>query len=241
MVGRGLRDIGVVTHLQYGDAKSALAPVPGMSAWFDAADTSTLTIVSNAVSAWADKSGNGYSVTQGTAGARPRYTSDTINGVIVPHFDGSDDVLIGSVGNVNCDNTSSWFLVGVGSSGEGPAFGNGGSPNGPLHFGYSAGGTAYATASFDTQIYAGTAILAANVPHAIGIRCNGSTITVWPDGNSTESGSGGPYGTADIAFAGDKGNRNSGSIAEVIGYNSALSDGDMVTVMTYLRNKWGTP
>jgi hypothetical protein len=34
-------------------------PVTGMLAWYDAADTATLTIVSNKVSQWNDKSGNG--------------------------------------------------------------------------------------------------------------------------------------------------------------------------------------
>lgn len=39
--------------------------------WLDAADSSTITIDSGGVSAWADKSGNGYHVTQTTSTYRP--------------------------------------------------------------------------------------------------------------------------------------------------------------------------
>lgn len=61
--------------------------------WLDAADASTVTTVSGAVSQWNDKSGNGRNATQPTAGRRPLYQNAALNGRNVLSFDGSDDVL----------------------------------------------------------------------------------------------------------------------------------------------------
>lgn len=62
----------------------------GLQLWFDAADASTITESSGAVSQWNDKSGNTYNVTQGTAGARPTTGTTTLNGLNVISFDGGD-------------------------------------------------------------------------------------------------------------------------------------------------------
>ncbi len=48
--------------------------------WLDAADASTVTTVSDAVSQWNDKSGNGRHATQATADRRPGYGSISLNG-----------------------------------------------------------------------------------------------------------------------------------------------------------------
>lgn len=51
-----------------------------LAIWFDADDASTLTIVSNAVSEWRDKSGNNRHVSQATAGNRPAYVTNVLDG-----------------------------------------------------------------------------------------------------------------------------------------------------------------
>lgn len=61
--------------------------------WLDAADSSSITLVSGAVSQWNDKSGNGRHVTQGTAANRPAYPAAVLNGLNVVRFDGSNDKL----------------------------------------------------------------------------------------------------------------------------------------------------
>jgi hypothetical protein len=61
--------------------------------WLDAADASTITTVSGAVSQWNDKSGNSRNVTQATAANRPIYTAAGQNSRNVITFDGSNDVL----------------------------------------------------------------------------------------------------------------------------------------------------
>ena len=49
--------------------------------WLDAADTSTITTVSGAVSQWNDKSGNGYHAVQATASKRPTYLATGLNSI----------------------------------------------------------------------------------------------------------------------------------------------------------------
>jgi hypothetical protein len=61
--------------------------------WLDAADATTVTTVSGAVSQWNDKSGNARHATQSTAGNRPSYTTAGQNGRNVLTFDGSSDGL----------------------------------------------------------------------------------------------------------------------------------------------------
>jgi hypothetical protein len=61
--------------------------------WLDAEDTGTLTIVSDEVSQWSDKSGNARDFAQPTAGQLPAHGSVQLNGVDVLTFDGSNDRL----------------------------------------------------------------------------------------------------------------------------------------------------
>ena len=61
--------------------------------WLDAADATTVTTVSGAVSQWNDKSGNGRNASQATAGNRPTYTSAGQNSLNVLTLDGSNDSL----------------------------------------------------------------------------------------------------------------------------------------------------
>jgi hypothetical protein len=77
--------------------------------WLDAADTSTVTTVSGAVSQWNDKSGNGRNASQGTPGRRPLYQSNALNSKPVLAFDGSDDIL--GIANLTLVKNVSAFSV----------------------------------------------------------------------------------------------------------------------------------
>ncbi len=61
--------------------------------WLDAADASTVTTVSGAVSQWNDKSGNSRHFSNGTLANRPILNSTAINGKPALVFDGSNDSL----------------------------------------------------------------------------------------------------------------------------------------------------
>jgi hypothetical protein len=49
--------------------------LPGLEGWWDAADTSTVTLNGTSVSGWADKSGKGRNATQDTAGLQPTWVA----------------------------------------------------------------------------------------------------------------------------------------------------------------------
>jgi hypothetical protein len=68
--------------------------IAGLTAWWDASDAATITAVSGAVSVWADKSGNGRTLYQGTAANRPATGTRTIGGRNALDFDGSNDCLL---------------------------------------------------------------------------------------------------------------------------------------------------
>ena len=62
----------------------------GLKAWYDAADTATITVSGTAVTQWNDKSTSGYNLTQGTAVNRPTSGVTTLNSKNVITFDGGD-------------------------------------------------------------------------------------------------------------------------------------------------------
>ena len=72
---------------RHGTAKKLFSPseLSNMKLWLDAADASTITHSSNAVSQWNDKSGNGNHAIQSTSDNRPTTISNGIQ------FDGSND------------------------------------------------------------------------------------------------------------------------------------------------------
>ena len=72
---------------RHGTAKKLFSPseLSNMKLWLDAADASTITHSSNAVSQWNDKSGNGNHAIQSTSDKRPTTISNGIQ------FDGSND------------------------------------------------------------------------------------------------------------------------------------------------------
>jgi len=78
--------------------------ISGLKAWYDASDTATITVSGTAVTQWNDKSGNGYNLTQGTAGLRPISGVRTQNGKNAIDFDGSNDVL-------NAATASNWTFL----------------------------------------------------------------------------------------------------------------------------------
>lgn len=80
-----------------GTGSGTVAPddIANLLAWYDASDTGTITDAGGgAVSAWADKSGNGYTLTESTN--RPVTGTRTINSLNVIDFDGTNDKLSSS-------------------------------------------------------------------------------------------------------------------------------------------------
>lgn len=77
--------------------------------WVDFSDTSTITESLNLVSKVDDKSGNNNHLTQSVASSQPLTNTNTINGLNVIKFDGSNDYLSSPIGLG--DTYTSYFLV----------------------------------------------------------------------------------------------------------------------------------
>lgn len=61
--------------------------IPGLAAWYDAADSASVTLDAGRVSQWSDKSGNGRHATNTTSGStQPSYTTAGRNGLNVLTF-----------------------------------------------------------------------------------------------------------------------------------------------------------
>lgn len=82
--------------------------------WLDAADATTVTTVSGAVSQWNDKSGNGRNATQPSSTKRPTYSAAFLNSKAVVSFDGSNDIL-GFTNRTLASNVNaiSYFFVAI--------------------------------------------------------------------------------------------------------------------------------
>lgn len=74
--------------------------------WLDASDSTTITESSNAVSNWADKSGNGNDLAQATGADQPTYTTNSLNGLAVVKFQldrmTRSDIFGGSTSDMHC-------------------------------------------------------------------------------------------------------------------------------------------
>ncbi len=67
---------------------------PGLGFWWTSKDLGAIDLVSGAVSNWYDKSGNGRTISQATAGSRPAWSASGIaSGYPGVTFDGTDDCL----------------------------------------------------------------------------------------------------------------------------------------------------
>jgi hypothetical protein len=69
------------------------SPVAGYKVWLDASDTATITQSGGAVSQWTDKSANAYTFTMATAAYKPSTGVDTQNGKNVLTY-GTNDTLL---------------------------------------------------------------------------------------------------------------------------------------------------
>lgn len=233
--------------------------ISGCVLWLDAEDSSTVTLVSSKVSQWNDKSGSGFNVTQGTAGARPTYAG-TINGKSVVTFTIANSTVLSKTSCTLLDSTSGWSSFVAHRPAAIPATdqdsfnvitASGSNEMCAQRITATSGYAAVRarrlstdTANLLTSTTAvGTSL--ASVQSAVGnystttckLYLNGVQIastTSWLTSGNTDTSHSLLVGAASGAlyFGGD--------ICEGIIYNVALSDTNRVRVENYLRNKWGT-
>jgi hypothetical protein len=208
------------------------------SLWLDAADADTITASAGAVSVWADKSGNGYDVAQGTGSRQPITGTRTINSVNAIGFDGSDDRLSGLLGQSvddvsiftvsKADSVNGRYMIGnagLGSVKSRQYIYDNGIDFGNTKMNYTGSTSAQIISAYVSDIGDGS---------TQGIRVNGGSVTT----GSVDRGI-----TALDIYIGDYSSSITGPfngvIGEIIIVGSVLSDTDRQKMEGYLAWKWG--
>ena len=229
------------------------------TAWYDASDASTVTLSGTDVTAWADKSGNGYTATQ-TGSFNPTYATALVNGLNSIEFgvDGSgargygflDQQALGSaicgvkyaiIGHHARYNSQTQNQV-VGAVSGGSV----GNTNGVIHLGYD-NSTRLRLGQFGNDLddtipaYSTTQDAVITGLNRVGgklVSLNGGEY-INTNTNTTDLKVGGNSGFALGRFSGNYYNF-AGRINELVFFNFEVLDALYQKVEGYLAWKWGT-
>ncbi len=215
----------------------------GLSAWYDASVTSSVTLTGGFVSQWNDLSGNGINLSQSTEANRPG--TATVNGRQAIDFDGSNDNLAtttevtpGTVFNVHIIDTSAAQSVYGVQSGSGATLRSsslifsslGEYRSQSVASGFNAGfsgGSRTANPRISAHTFSGTAIAG----RLDGAGFGGTTTTTGTNVNGVWLGIRNIGGSLALPM--------DGKICEHLIYNRVLSADEISRVERYLAAKWG--
>ncbi|WP_438007364.1 LamG-like jellyroll fold domain-containing protein [Sorangium sp. So ce321] len=215
-------------------------PRSGLKLWLrtDAGVTAS----SGKVSSWRDQSGNGNRADSDVAAGQPTLVSSALNGKPVIRFHGAQSLFLAEqlepthftvfvVGKNGKASETFSMILGPGNS----------SPNNQLRW-ENGSQALFVGLGNDMPIVTST-IGNTRVYHALSARYDGSTMTVYRDGNRASSHdftTTGPWVLLQIG-AWFSSFYMEGDLAEIVVYESALSEGDRGTVNSYLRRKYALP
>jgi hypothetical protein len=239
--------------------------IAGIKAWYDAADTGTISLSGSAVTQWNDKSGNAFNLTQGTAARRPASGVNTLNSLNVITFDGNDVLQAATASDWTFLNNSGGATVFMAAYYDTSAvqtmiFDTSGSTTGAVgvttfrgaadKFGaFVAYGTGGQYVSLDSNLQTLTDATAfywsmkldnsnATAANRIKVSLNGGA----EQGANTYTNSPSASAPAQALLLGSYDTAGSqgfqGRIAEIIMYSGILSAGDILSVNSYLASKW---
>ena len=227
---------------------NALTPpsIPGLAAWYDAADTATITSSSGAVSQWNDKSGNNYHVTQGTGASQPGTGGSTLNGLNVLTFDGGDHLVMPSglytipngdnatfaVAKITTEAATTQYLFSMTEAG---------SVRNYIRFSPTAGNILFHSAATNLGGVSNTGNTNTNHQILTGYR-SGTTLSMQVNGDTAATNSNGASEPGiDGATIGSlvAGGFLTGQIAEIFIYSRAPSADEIKSLNFYLSLKWG--
>lgn len=223
-----------------------------LEAWYDGADSNTITLNGSTVSSWGDKSGNGRNAAQATGAAQPTYTASAINGKSALSFDGGDNLAAVLSSDITTSNFTAFIvakrnstvafaatLSGV-AAGQANDFDNNGSA---VIFDETADGSLLLlnnNGSKSSAPHPGNGVVYQAATLFDGVNnttyLNGVAQTPVADTNTLS------FHTLYLGarFVGSAVTAQyNGLIAEIILYNRALSAAERSQVFTYLANKWG--
>lgn len=230
---------GFIQSGRFGAAAFAPTDIAGCVAWYDAADTATITSSGGAVSQWNDKSGSGWHVTQSTAGEKPTTNSNTQNSLNVISFDGGDLLRYGSTTTVSATDYSIFMAfkkTGAALGYEAPPVTLTNGANAAPFDAYNSLRYGYGASSFvDISTYTTFGVLLE--------RSTASSLAEYNNGTLGYTGSGSQNNTSQKVTVGSRGDSFThlrGDVAEIIIYNASLSNANANTVGSYLATKWGT-
>lgn len=260
---------GLPKYTEFWDQSTTLvptSPVAGYSLWLDASDTAKITVSGNSVTQWQDKANN-YNFTQATSAKQPQSGTRTINGKNVIDFDGGDGLvgtMAASTFKFTTDGDASFFYVALADNftgGNNIATNNSqGSPGvGFFMYATSTGrvgwdlyrgevGTVSVGSGFTNPIVSsGTAFVASILTDPTnGTAANRSYVRVNKGTIYNQNTSTGTPSTSDPGSTLTIGSAQvvdddfwDGAIAEILMYNTKLSDTDRDLNIDYLMNKWG--
>ena len=236
---------------------ASLPTIAGQVLWLDAADATTVRDAdgdnaatgtgganngfAGTVTTWTDKSASGFNVTQATAGNRPTYTTNALNGNSVLTFDGTTDRLV-NTGAVITGNDYTMFIVfnRTTAAARDAVFeiGGGGSRN--ALFVNDSGNRLglYANSTF----YNSSAVYTANTYEVVTMMHDVNAINMWRDGSNQLNTTGLTRAATTGIYVGDDssgGDNLQGNIAEIIVYDRDLTADERRDVENYLAGKWG--
>lgn len=219
------------------------ADIPDLALWLDASDTATITQTGGAVSAWADKSGNGYNATQETGASQPTTGIDTLNGKNVLTMNGTHFfVTPSSLWSFALSNNTIFVVV----KSSTPTMVNrvlGGNNGAAVQYGMVLGEFSGTLQRF----YSGNAISLTTssdgLPHLLTYQRDGTNGYFSRDSGAITSTnqSAQSLTSFNIGRCGTLSSGVNGIIAEIILYRRNISIDDRALVQNYLKNKWGTP
>jgi hypothetical protein len=227
--------------------------------WLDADDADTVTLSGSKVTAWGDKSGNGYSLVQGTDANRPTYETAALNSRNVVRFAGgsSTNLIQSAVSPAQTstfvamvlNNTNAWNAA---ATAECPLSVNSTSVgNGSIDYGATTGTFTNEVATMRSNgtalrgyVSAGGSISAAAHVHMWSF---GSNWAFFLDGGAdlTTNTSGTPSAMAInrwvVGRRADALLPYTGDMAELIVTATAPSAAARSDLLAYFQSKWGTP
>lgn len=217
-------------------------------AWYDAADTSTITIATG-VSQWNDKSGYGNNVTQATGGSQP--TETTLNGLNALAFSGSQSIQSNSTTAIP-QGSSAWTICILASISNPTTttypgllnWGNSASEETYLTVNPSGGSDYLSLEGYPTSFYVNSTTAIDASPHLYRVTYSGgdvgTNVAIQEDGTTVGlSYYGTPHTLGTSGQVVVVGGNWPGVIAEVIFYDVALSTTQGQVIEGYYAWKWG--
>lgn len=243
--------LGTMGQWSRGSTSAAAPFVPsditGLTLWLDSSNAGSINATAGAVNQWSDLSGNANHATATTT-ARPVTGTRTINSLNALDFDGTNHALTGASGTYGLPNGANTLFVVHASDNTGDATQHlisGLNAGSSFRAGLRFTATAFESINRTTSLAVTTQSDARSTATKLaGYRRSGTALTPFINGvQGTNAGNSENITLTTLALgainAAAASNRFNGLLAEVLWYNSSLSDTDVNRVGNYLATKWG--